>query len=66
MTADNFFHLLALEGFGWKDIHATNVENPDCFLYPSRRTYFLKFLATRGPKFIWEGLLKPIRRGFSH
>ena len=25
MTADNFFVLLALEGLGWKDIHATNL-----------------------------------------
>jgi FkbM family methyltransferase len=25
MSADNFFVLLALEGLGWKDIHATNV-----------------------------------------
>ena len=27
MTADNFFHVLAAEGLGWKDIHASRVED---------------------------------------
>jgi FkbM family methyltransferase len=27
MTADNFLRVLALEGLGWKDIHATNLES---------------------------------------
>lgn len=29
MTADNFLQVLALEGLGWKDIHATNLEFAD-------------------------------------
>jgi FkbM family methyltransferase len=29
MTADNFLRVLALEGLGWKDIHATNLESAD-------------------------------------
>jgi FkbM family methyltransferase len=29
MTADNFLRVLALEGLGWKDIHATNLELAD-------------------------------------
>jgi FkbM family methyltransferase len=29
MTKDSFFRLLAFEGFGWKDIHATNTESSD-------------------------------------
>jgi FkbM family methyltransferase len=29
MTADNFLKVLALEGLGWKDIHATNIESAD-------------------------------------
>jgi FkbM family methyltransferase len=29
MTADNFFRLLAFEGLGWKDIHASRIESPD-------------------------------------
>ena len=29
MTAENFLKVLALEGLGWKDIHATNLESAD-------------------------------------
>jgi FkbM family methyltransferase len=29
MTAHNFLRFLALEGLGWKDIHATNLESAD-------------------------------------
>jgi FkbM family methyltransferase len=29
MTANNFFRVLAFAGLGWKDIHASNIENPD-------------------------------------
>ena len=29
MTANNFFRLLGLAGLGWKDIHATNIDEPD-------------------------------------
>jgi FkbM family methyltransferase len=29
MTAKNFFRVLAFAGLGWKDIHASNIEEPD-------------------------------------
>jgi FkbM family methyltransferase len=29
MSAGNFYRFLALEGLGWKDIHATNIVDPD-------------------------------------
>ena len=29
LTSDNLFKALAIEGLGWKDIHATNTEDPD-------------------------------------
>jgi FkbM family methyltransferase len=45
MNADNFFRLLAFEGLGWKDIHATNQEKADPSASPSVRAYF-KRLAT--------------------
>ena len=35
MTADNFFRLLAFEGLGWKDIHASLHELPDPSISPS-------------------------------
>ena len=34
MTADNFFQLLGLVGLGWKDIHATNIDEPDINFKP--------------------------------
>jgi FkbM family methyltransferase len=34
MTPDNFFQLLAMEGLGWKDIHASNIENADVSYVP--------------------------------
>lgn len=40
MSADNFFLLLAFEGLGWKDIHATNQEAANPSAVPSRRDYF--------------------------
>jgi FkbM family methyltransferase len=39
MTADNFFRLLAFEGLGWKDIHATNTEDPDPAAQPRVANY---------------------------
>ena len=29
MTSHNFFRLLGFVGLGWKDIHATNIDEPD-------------------------------------
>ena len=29
LTANNFFQLLGFVGLGWKDIHATNIDEPD-------------------------------------
>ncbi len=40
MTADNFLRVLALEGLGWKDIHATNLEPAD----PSARIRVRDFI----------------------
>jgi len=34
MTANNFFRVLAFSGLGWKDIHASNIENPDANYKP--------------------------------
>ena len=34
MTPDNFFQLLGFVGLGWKDIHATNIDEPDINLKP--------------------------------
>ena len=34
MNADNFFQLLGLVGLGWKDIHATNIDEPDVNFKP--------------------------------
>jgi len=45
MTADSFLQVLALEGLGWKDIHATNLEFAD----PSARIsdFYLLLCYTR-------------------
>jgi len=45
MSADNFLQVLVLEGLGWKDIHATNLESAD----PSARisVYYLCLFYTR-------------------
>lgn len=40
MTAANFFKLLALEGLGWKDIHASRVEEADPSEMVRLREYF--------------------------
>lgn len=40
MNANNFFRLLAFEGLGWKDIHATNQVEADPSALPSVREYF--------------------------
>ncbi len=39
MTSDNFFKLLAFEGLGWKDIHATNIEDPNPSAQPRAFDY---------------------------
>ena len=40
MTADNFMQLLAFEGFGWKDIHATRIFTADPSVAPSMSKLF--------------------------
>ena len=58
MAADNFFHVLALEGLGWKDIHASRVEEVDPHVRVRPRKYFMRALA---------GKLKSMaRKFFSH
>ena len=44
MTANNFFRYLAFEGLGWKDIHASNVDNPNPKLLISMRPYIKRAL----------------------
>jgi FkbM family methyltransferase len=56
MTADNFFKVLALEGLGWKDIHATNLESAD----PSARISDYDFIL-RYTRRVIKGKLRGIR-----
>ena len=44
MTANNFFRLLAFEGLGWKDIHATNQIQPNPTVIPRLRHYLRRVL----------------------
>ena len=47
MTADNFFRLLALEGLGWKDIHASRIESPDPSIKRSLKEIFSKVVMAK-------------------
>ena len=49
MTAEHFMRVLAFEGFGWKDIHATNqvVADPNFIL--SNKSLLIKAAADRLP-----------------
>ena len=47
MSADNFFTLLALEGLGWKDIHATTQVSPNRFARPSVNAYMVRKVLRR-------------------
>ena len=47
MTAENFFRLLAFEGLGWKDIHATNVCLANAQLRPSALRFIKQALSWR-------------------
>ena len=44
LTSDSFFRLLAFEGLGWKDIHATNIEDPDPSAQPRVVNYLDKLI----------------------
>ncbi len=44
-TADDFLRVLALEGLGWKDIHATNKHLATPAASPPTRDWLLRFLA---------------------
>lgn len=44
MSPDNFFRLLAFEGLGWKDIHATNLCDGDAALKPNVWSYVWPYL----------------------
>lgn len=57
MSADNFFVLLAYEKLGWKDIHATNVIEPDVDCRPVFKTYIYKEIRKKLNPFI----PKPLR-----
>ncbi len=52
MTADNFFQLLAQEGLGWKDIHATNQIDPDAGCRPDPARYVHDYLKKKIKPFI--------------
>ncbi|MFZ2106739.1 MAG: hypothetical protein WAV18_15435, partial [Roseiarcus sp.] len=47
MTADNFFLLLALEGLGWRDIHATNIAEEKIKSTRWKRLHFRSYLLKR-------------------
>ena len=47
MTVDNFFKLLAFEGLGWKDIHATNQEEPDPLVKVQFGDYIWPYVKSR-------------------
>lgn len=47
MTPDNFLYLLAFEGLGWKDVHATNLIDPDPALRPTLKSYLLRALRAK-------------------
>jgi FkbM family methyltransferase len=59
MTADNFLRLLALEGLGWKDIHATRIENADPYAR-IRPSAFLSLWFWREIKTRLESLIRRI------
>jgi FkbM family methyltransferase len=50
MTADNFLVYLALEGLGWKDIHATNVVAPNPSAKPRLLTYIKRSIHRKALK----------------
>jgi len=47
MIADNFFLLLALEGLGWRDIHATNIAEEKIKSTRWKRLHFRNYLLKR-------------------
>lgn len=64
MTAENFFQYLAHEGLGWKDIHATNVIEPNISAKAGLLTYArlsLRNLA-RGTSSLIYSVLAVLRR----
>lgn len=56
MNPDNFFELLALEGLGWKDIHATTVIKPNV----NRKVYFKDYAWSYVLKKITPKLFRPL------
>jgi hypothetical protein len=44
MTGDNFLRVLALEGLGWKDIHATNTAVADPLTFLGDRVWLRRCL----------------------
>jgi FkbM family methyltransferase len=53
MTPDNFFRYLALEGLGWKDVHATTEVEPDSSASPLFRNYVKRALRNRVRNFLF-------------
>jgi len=60
LTADKFFSFLAIEGLGWKDIHATNAVEPNPSANPNPSTrkvveLFVRYLIKpRVPTLAWD------------
>jgi FkbM family methyltransferase len=64
MTANNFFRYLAFEGLGWKDIHASNVDNRNPKLLISMRPYIKRALMSKVSS-VFTGLISGRTRGQS-
>ena len=68
LPADKFFSYLAIEGLGWKDIHASNVVelNPSAKAKPSARKFAELFaqllIKPRLPTSTWKVVAKAYRR----
>jgi FkbM family methyltransferase len=61
MTADNFLEVVALEGLGWRDIHATKVETADSSVRVSDLQFVLR-CARRVIKSKFGGVWASLRR----
>jgi FkbM family methyltransferase len=57
MTADSFFRILAIEDLGWKDIHASRVDDPDPNAKINDAIYLLNFIK----KIVLRKMLKIIK-----
>lgn len=54
LPAESFFTLLALEGLGWKDIHASTLMAPDIRFKPKLKTYMKKEKRARAMAWLYD------------